>query len=52
LTAPSRAEPVLDVWRSIVTSHGASPVEVVDPTRRTLDDTQRELDASGSEDFV
>jgi hypothetical protein len=52
LTAPSRADRVLEVWRSSVTSHGASPVEVVDPTRRTLDDTQRELDASGSKDFV
>jgi hypothetical protein len=52
LTAPARAEKVLEVWRSSVTSHGAAPVEVVDPTRRTLDDTQSELDAGGSKDFV
>jgi hypothetical protein len=35
-TAPQRAQPVLDTWRSSVTRHGNSPVEVVDPTRRTL----------------
>jgi len=36
LTAPKRAQPVLDAWRSSVIRHGDSPIEVVDPTRRTL----------------
>ena len=38
LTAPQRAQPVLDAWRSPVVRHGDSPIEVVDPTRRTLRD--------------
>jgi hypothetical protein len=37
LTTPQRAQPVLDSWRSSVTRHGDSPIEVVDPTRRMLD---------------
>jgi len=36
LTAPERAEPLLDHWRSSVTRHGSSPIEVVDPTQRNL----------------
>jgi hypothetical protein len=52
LTAPARAERVLDVWRSSVTNYGEPVVEVVDPTRRTLGDTVRELDAGGTKDFV
>jgi hypothetical protein len=52
LTAPRRAERILDVWRSSVRSHGTPPIDVVDPTRRTLDDTQRELEASGGKEFV
>ena len=31
-----RALPVLDAWRSSVTRHGDSPIEVVDPTRKGL----------------
>lgn len=38
LTAPGRAQPLLDAWRSSVTRHGDSPIEVVDPTRRALND--------------
>jgi hypothetical protein len=29
---------LLDAWRSSVTRHGDSPIEVVDPTRRALND--------------
>jgi hypothetical protein len=36
LKAPERAQPVLDAWRSSVTRHGDSPIEVVDATRRAL----------------
>ena len=36
LTAPERAEPLLGHWRSSVTRHGSSPIEVVDPTQRNL----------------
>jgi hypothetical protein len=43
LTAPQRAQPVLDAWRSSVVRHGASPIEVVDPTRRTLRDATQDV---------
>jgi hypothetical protein len=52
LEAPSRAEPVLEIWRSSVTRHGSPSIEVVDPTRRTLEETVRELGASASKDFM
>jgi len=46
LTAPKRAQPVLDVWRSSVTRHGDSPIEVVDPTRRTLGEVIQDVQLS------
>jgi hypothetical protein len=43
LTTPQRAQTVLDAWRSSVTRHGDSPIEVVDPTRRTLDEAIQDV---------
>jgi hypothetical protein len=43
LTAPERVQPLLDVWRSSVTRHGDSPVEVVDPTRRALNEAVQDV---------
>jgi hypothetical protein len=43
LTAPQRAQQVLDAWRSSVVRHGDSPIEVVDPTRRTLRDATQDV---------
>jgi hypothetical protein len=34
---------VLDAWRSSVTRHGDSPIEVVDPTRRTLGEAVQDV---------
>ncbi len=34
LGAPARAQPILDAWRSTITRHGGSQIEVNDPTRR------------------
>jgi hypothetical protein len=34
---------VLDAWRSSVVRHGDSPIEVVDPTRRTLRDATQDM---------
>lgn len=46
LTAPTRAQPVLDAWRSSVTRHGDSPIEVVDPTRRVLGEAVQDVGVS------
>jgi hypothetical protein len=37
LETPTRAEQILEMWRSSVTRHGASPIEVADPTKRSLE---------------
>ena len=42
LTAPARAQWILRAWRSDVVSAGPK-VEVVDPTKRTLEETPRTL---------
>jgi hypothetical protein len=34
---------LLDVWRSSVTRHGDSPIEVVDPTRRALNEAVQDV---------
>src|SRR5438552_1178116 len=52
LTAPGRAQRVLEVWRSAVTSHGGEPIEVVDPRRRTLEETTTPVVAGVAGDFV
>lgn len=36
LATSAKAQPLLDAWRSSVTRHGSSPIEVVDPTQRGL----------------
>jgi len=46
LAAPTRAQPVLDAWRSSVTRHGDSPIEVVDPTRRVLGEAAQDASVS------
>jgi hypothetical protein len=46
LTAPERAQPLLDHWRSSVTRHGDPPIEVVDPFRRGLDTAIQEAQIS------
>jgi len=35
-----------------VTSHGGEPIEVVDPTRRTLEETTTQVVAGVAGDFV
>jgi hypothetical protein len=51
LTAHHRVQPALDYWRSSITRHGDSPVEVRDPTRETFQSTLTEIQLS-SRDFV
>jgi len=46
LTAPERAQPLLDAWRSSVTRRGASPIELADPTRRTLPEAVQDASIS------
>lgn len=46
LTTAERASGVLDAWRSSVTRHGDSPIEVVDPTRRGLHEAAQEASLS------
>jgi len=46
LTAPERAQPLLDAWRSSVTRRGASPIELTDPTRRTLPEAVQDASIS------
>lgn len=36
LKAPDDAAPILDIWRSSITRHGSPPIEVQDPTKRSL----------------
>lgn len=48
LSTPERAQPVLDTWRSSVTRHGDSPIEVVDPTRRVLGEAVQDVGVSAS----
>lgn len=43
LTAPARAEPVLDLWGEDATEDGLPSVKVVDPTRTTLEDIVRTI---------
>jgi hypothetical protein len=46
LATPERAKPLLDHWRSSVTRHGDSPIEVVDPTRHTLPEAVQDASIS------
>jgi len=52
LHTPAKSEPILDAWRSAITRHGGGQVEVVDPTRRDLDDALARLRAEGAGDYV
>jgi len=52
LTAHGRAQRALDIWRLPVRSHGGEPIEVVDPTRRTLEETTTQVVAGVAGDFV
>jgi hypothetical protein len=46
LSAIERAQPLLNSWRSSVTRHGSSPIEVTDPTRRTLSEAIQDAEIS------
>ena len=52
LTAHGRAQRALDIWRLPVRSHGGEPIEVVEPARRTLEETTTQVVAGVAGDFV
>jgi hypothetical protein len=51
LTAHHKMQPALDLWRSSITRHGDSPVEVRDPTRESFQSTLTEMQLNHS-DYV